>query len=581
MPASAQEPPDFLDSGQPITILSPLPDSIVSAGEPLEISMLLEGFSGLDLRLLLDSADVTSNAEMSSEYVFCLVDSALAAGPHTALFLALSGADTVFAKSWRFAMAPSVAAPDTLADLFPEEGIPKIPFDFSATVGAQYGICGQDTAGLGLSYPVSAYPTAELNASGPLAGGSFNGCLGYDPSYDRYPHGLLQMNAAGMDLSLGEFYPTISELAFSGVTPLGGLLAYQFPGVKVELTGCRTQSADTGFQTFSQFLYGGQVTVDPMDSLRVFAGCLAGFDRAASLPDSVRYKRTVFVYTDTLMGITDSLVTIDSLHPGKNRIWWAGAGYAVRHVAVRMEYAASSFLPDTGGAVSDRAVSLSVHLRFGGHGAEIGFTSFGGGFKSFGNPYLETSKDEFSFTQESRWSERFSTSVDGAVYKVYDDSTGGNSGRLGIGMSFSRGWLAGSSLRFDYSLRPFSAYLSQTRTAAASFSVKAGRVRIAPSYSYSSASSDRRTQSHSVAVELWSRVRYNAQLKFGAQYYQLRDDWGSSDQDKSTPYVKTTWDVGRKNSFDFTVKYISKNDRIDPAKSYRQTLLAGEFTHRF
>jgi hypothetical protein len=580
-PALAQESPDFLDSGQPVTILSPLPDSSVDPGGPLEISLLLEGFSGLDLMLLLDSADVTARAELSSEYVFCLVDSALAAGPHVVSFFALSRSDTVFSKSWQFAMAPAAAEPELPPDLLPTEDSPTIPFNLAATVGTQYGRCSQDTAGLGLSYPAGTYPAAELNASGPLGNGSFNGYLSFDPSYDRYPHGLLQLNAGGLDVSVGEFYPALSELAFSGVSPLGGLVAYQFTRVKLELTGCRTQSADTGFQTFAQYLYGGQVAYDPVDSLRVFAGYLGGFDRAASLPDSVRYKRTLFVYTDTLLGFTDSLLTVDSLHPGSNRILLAGAGYGTRHGAVRAEYAASSFLPDTGGTISDRAVSLSLRVRFSGHGAEIGFASFGDQFKSFGNPYAEASKDEFSVRQESRWSSRISTTVDGAVYQVASDSADGYCHRFGAGLWFGAGRLSSLGVRLDYSSRPYTAYLSQTRTASLTASVAAGPVRISPSYTYSSSSSDRLTQSHNISLELWSRIRAAVQLKLGAQYYQLRDNRNASDQDKTMPYAKLTWDAGRNSCFDFTVKYIAKNDRIDPGKSYRQTLLSGEFTRHF
>lgn len=581
LPALSQEPPDLLGSAQPITILSPLPDSTAPADQPLEISMLLEGFSGLDLRLLLDSADVTAGAELSSEYVFCLVDSALAAGQHTVSLFALSGADTVFATAWRFAIAAAAAEPGLSADLFPEEELPAVPFDVSASVGAQYGMCGQDTAGLGLSYPIGAYPTAELYAAGPVAGGTFNGYASIDPSYDRYPHGLLQLSTSGLDLSLGEFYPAISELAFSGVTPLGALLAYQWPRAKLELTGCRTQSADTGFQTFAQYLYGGQAACDPFDSLRVFAGYLGGFDRASSLPDSVRYQRSVFVYTDTLMGITDSLVTIDSLHTGRNRILWCGAEYAWPRLAVRAEYASSSFLPDTGGTVSDRAGSLSARLRSGGHGAEIGFTSFGGGFRSFGNPYVESSKDELSFRQESRWDGRLSTTVDGAVYTVASDSADGLSHRIGIGLSLASGRLSSSGIRVDYSARPYTAYLTQTRTVTFSATVAAGLVRVSPSYAYSSSSSDRLSQSHTAALELWSRIGKKVQLKLGAQHYRIRDDQGASDQDKSMPYAKLRWDAGRKNSFDLAAKYISKNDRIDPAKSYRQFLFSGQCTRRF
>jgi hypothetical protein len=581
IPAVAQQSPDSLDSGQPVTILSPLPDSSVDPGEPLEISLLLEGLSGLDLRLLLDSADVTAKAEISSEYLFCLVDSAPAAGPHAVSFFALSGSDTVFATTWRFSTAPAAAEPGLPPDLFPPDDYPRMPFDLSATAGAQYAACGQDTAGLGLSYPAGAYPMAEVNASGPLGSGSFNGYMSYDPSYDRFPHGLLQVRAAGLDLSLGEFYPSMSELAFSGVTPLGGLLTYQFPAFGVGLTGCRTQSADTGYQAFSQYLYGCHLTGDAVENTKVGIGVLGGFDRASSLPDSVRFKRSVFIYTDTLLGFTDSIVTVDSLHPGRNSILWTSIEYAGGWVALRLESAMSWFMPDTGGTVTGDAYTLSSRLKFGGHGVELSYSSYGERYKSFGNPYLEPSKDELAVRQESRWTGRFSTTVDGAVYQVGTDSADGYSRRFGAGVWLGAGRLSSLGLRLDYSARPYTASLSQTRTVSLSASIAAGPMRITPCYTYSSSSSDRLTQSHNVSLELWSRVGAVVQLKLGAQYYQLRDNRNASDQDRSMPYAKLTWDAGRKSSFDLTAKYITKNDRIDPGKSYRQALVSSEFTRRF
>jgi hypothetical protein len=446
LPALAQDSTGLLDSGQPVTILSPLPDSTVDPGEPLEISLLLEGFSGLDLRLLLDSADITARAEMTGEYVFCVVDSALAAGLHTVSFLSLSGADTVFAQNWSFTLAPAAAEPESTPDLLPHEDYPAIPFDLSASVGLQYGMCPQDTAGLGLSYPVGTYPAAEMNASGPLGEGSFNGYLSYDPSYDRYPHGLLQLTAGGLDLSVGEFYPAISELAFSGVTPLGGLLTYQFPAFGVGLTGCRTQSADTGYQAFSQYLYGCHLTGDAVENTKVAIGVLGGFDRASSLPDSVRFKRSVYVYTDTLLGFTDSIVTIDSLHPGRNSILWTSIEYSGGWVVLLMESAISWFMPDTGGTVSGDAYTLSSRLKFGGHGVELSYSSFGDRYKSFGNPYLEPSKDELAVRQSSRWTGRISTTVEGAVYRVGTDSADGYSRGSGRGCGLGAGgWPASVS----------------------------------------------------------------------------------------------------------------------------------------
>jgi hypothetical protein len=208
--AVAQAPPDTLDGGQPVTILSPLPDSAVGPDGPLEISLLLEGFSGLALRLSLDSADITVRVEVTSDYLFCLLDSLPGAGTHRVTLLALSGADTVFARSWGFSIVPRAGAADTGA-IFPELGRPAVfPFEAAASLGLQYSSCDQDTAGLGLSTPAGFYPRGDVSISGSAAGGLYNGFLSYDPAYDRSPHGLFQYDAARLRLSLGEFYPELS-----------------------------------------------------------------------------------------------------------------------------------------------------------------------------------------------------------------------------------------------------------------------------------------------------------------------------------------------------------------------------------
>ncbi|MCU0606216.1 MAG: hypothetical protein MUF78_02035 [Candidatus Edwardsbacteria bacterium] len=580
VPAAARDFPAAAPGGSPVVILAPLPDSAAPGGEPLEISLLLEGLSGLDLRLSLDGEDVTARAEITGEYVFCLVDPAPAAGPHTVSFAALDGADTVAVETWPFTIA-AAAPQDSLDDLPSDTTAPPVPFFLSVSAGAQYGACRQDTAGLGLTYPIGAHPVVELSASGPLAGGSFSGYASYDRSYDTSPHGLLQADLPWLELSLGEFYPDVSELAFSGVTPLGGVAAYRWPRAKLGLVACRTQSADTGYQTFSQYLYGAQAEARPLDSLRLTAGYLRGFDRASSLPDSVRYARSVFVYTDTVLGLTDSVVTVDTLHTGRNRILWGGARYGWPRLAVGAEFAAASLLPDTGGAVAGIAYSLAARLRLGRHGVEAALTSVGDDFRSFGNPYAEASRDEFSVRQDSRWNPSLSTAIDGALYTVASDSADGISRRLGAGLTATLGAVRSASLRLEYGARPYTAYLSQTRTASLSGAVAAGTAWISPSYAYSSASGDRLSQSHTAALDLSLAAGTRLRFKPGIQYCQVRDDRGTSDQDKTTLLLGLGWDATAWVTVDLTARHIAKNDRIDPAQSYRQSLFSALLTAHF
>ena len=576
--SAAVEPFIPADAGGPVTILSPLPDSAVAAGEPLEISLLLDGLDGLEHRLFLDGDDVTARAEITGEYVFWLSGEA-AAGPYQAMFLALDGGDTVHAERWTF----TVAEPDTqrLAEPHPAGGLPPLPLEVSVTAGAQYGRCGQDTAGLGLTYPVGAWPAAEFSVSGPLAGGMLSAYAGYDPSYDRAPHGLAQWSAAGFDLVLGEFYPDISELAFSGVTPLGGLLELRRAGLEIALTACRTQAADTGLQSFAQFLYGGQARAALWDSLRLSAGWLGGFDDPSSLPDSVRWKRSVFVYTDTLFGLADSIVSVDSLHPGRNRILWLGAEYAPSRLSLRAEAARSVLLPDSGGAAAGLAFTLSSRFRLGAHRIELGYSSLGDRYQSFGNPYAEPSRNELWLRHQSELGGGLSAELEGAAYEVAADSADGISRRVGAAIGFAGGALRSSSVRIDYQARPYAAYLTQSRSVSLAASVAAGPCRISPSYAYTSSSSDRLTQSHTAAVEIAFPPGRPLGVRLGVQYYQLRDNAGSADQDRMAPYFKCSWRVDPSSTVDFWARHIAKSDRIDPARSYRQSVLALQATRRF
>jgi len=165
--------------------------------------------------------------------------------------------------------------------------------------------------------------------------------------------------------------------------------------------------------------------------------------------------------------------------------------------------------------------------------------------------------------------------ADGSVYKVFTDSTPGNSGRAGIGLAWRSGWLQNLTIRLDYNTRPYQTYRAQGRSLSASSAVALWRARLGSSYSYTSSSTDKTVQSHTAGLEI-SRPLYKQllTLAIGHQYYQLRDDTGNSDQAKNTSYLKASGTVGSKISYDFSARRIQSVDRIDSAGSYRQNVLS-------
>ncbi len=163
-PAAAQADSDALplDEGfEPVTVLSPLPDSAVSGDEPLEVSALLSGTSDMIIKLYLDSIDITAETEASGEYLFYLSPQPLPPGPHALAVSGLVQQDTVLAKVWNFTVLPAELAPEPEA----------MPWDISVdgvlpgtVVYAGYGSIIERKGWDGTSFtddPAGAYRTSE------------------------------------------------------------------------------------------------------------------------------------------------------------------------------------------------------------------------------------------------------------------------------------------------------------------------------------------------------------------------------------------------------------------------------------
>ncbi len=557
-----------------ITVLSPPPDSTLSQDEPLEISLLLSDLQGYSLTLLLDSVDITARAQITDDYLYYLSDFAPQPGQHQIRLTVLSGQDPVFSHSWVFYAPKVLSAPEY-----------ALPWNIWAGLGWQYSDCSADSAGLGLSFPVGFLPKAELSLSGLLGRGNLSGNLFYDPAYDKYAHGQLQFSHPQWELWLGEFYPRLSELAFSGLSPLGGSGTYKNGRLKIDLLACRSQSADTGYQTFAQYIYGGQSILELSDSLIFSAGYFSGSDDPYSLPDSIRYKTSSYVYSDSLLGISDTIISVDTLHPGRNQLMLLSLSFPFKSLLLSGEFIRTRLIPDTGETVYGHGYSAGTKIPRKRQLWEVRYISLGQYFYSFGNPYAEAAKNELSLTQEAKWNKILSTQAYASAYKIFTDSAAGNSYKAGASLRLSNPGpdqcFSGFSLNLEYNLRPYTGYLYQSRSLGVGLNLKWKIIRISPLYSYSASQSDRLTQSHSANLDLNFTASRIWQIHSGYQYYQLRDDLNSVDQLKNTGYLKNTISLGSRLSLELGVKQINKTDRLDLSKSYRQRLAWINLGYRF
>ncbi len=557
---------------QPLVILSPLPDSSLSGDEPLEVSALLSGADGLDIILFIDSVNVTARAELADDYVFYLSPEPPAAGAHRISVYGLSLGDTLWRHSWAFLVNPAPAF----------AGAAAMPWESSIGLGWQHGSCDRDTAGLGLAAPVGHQPSGDAFFSGPLWGGLVQGSISYDRSYDREPHGLLQASLDGLELSLGEFHPGFSSLAFANALPLGLLGRSWFGPVSLDFTACRTASADTALSSFAQYLYGGRAGLSLGDSLSLGLGYLQGRDQPSSLPDSVRYRATTFVLTDTIFGLTDTMVFVDTLRPASNRIGWLSARKAMGRYSLELEAAGTRTYADDGGRSGGWGCLARVGRSSRSLDFSLAYSSTDAGFRSFGSPYLETAKNELEGLLQAGRPGGLRTTLQGNVYKAFTDSAPGLGWGLGAGWGLRAGAFSSLSLRLDYAARPYRAYRYQNRGLSAGLGFSALGARIYASYGYNFSSSPGTTQSHNASAEV-SRPLYRrlATAALGHQYYQARDVSGSSDREKHALTASLSGDLSASLSYRLQARRIAQTDRVDPGQGYRQDLVSANLIVNF
>lgn len=556
----------------PLVILSPLPDSSIEVDQPLDISLLLEGTAGLELRLYLDSLDITPQAQVTDEYLFYLSPVPPSPGRHSLKIILLSQSDTVITHHWSF----SVPAPEAVS-LSSDP-----PLELSVEGGLYFSHCSRDTAGLGLASPAGWHPLGSSYLSAGFWSGRLFSHISFDPAYDRSPHGLAQFQRDVWELSLGEFYPDFSLLAFSGPSPLGMMATRRSGTMRVQGAAGRTQKADTLFQAYEQYLYGGQVDLGPCRSFSISSGFLCGWDRPGSLPDSVRFPTSTFIYDDTLTGLVDTLTTLDTLPSGSNRLWWLGGEYAPGKWHCRTAAAWSGFRPDLSGSyLSDRSFLFGLGRQAGRHYMDIRYFSWGEHYKSFGNPYLEAAKNELLWSLRSCWSVA-SSQADGSLYRVFTDSSDGNSFRAGGALNLASSDRPSLNVRADYYYRPYRWHLVTSRSLSLGAAGRAGPWAWQASLGLSSNSGVSSGQSRNARLALSRRMmRDRLSMQASTAYYWTGWDSGLSSQDLISADLTFGLQLSDQTAIRLALRQLSQWDRVDSLKDYHQQTAVLSFSRRW
>ncbi len=564
--------PDEWPEPASLVILSPLPDSTVSGSEPLEVSLLLAGVENLSIRLLIDGIDVTAATDITCDYLFYLSPHPPSKGTHSISVYGILNGDTLLSENWSF--KATAAAPTDKAE--------KLPWEFSFGLGWRYAGCDQDTAGLGLSVPIGHQPSGQADLFGPLWGGQIQGDVSYDPKYDADPHGLVQLSWKDFEISLGEFYPDISWLAFANALPLGLLGKSRNGPINIDFTACRTASADTMISSFAQYLYGGKFGISLKESLSVALGYLQGYDQPSSLPDSVRFRTTTLVLADTIFGLTDTLVYIDSLHPASNRIGWLSAKKKFGPYWLEIEAAGTRTSADGGQRTSGRGYLARLARHSSDLDISLTYSSTDAGFRSFGSPYLETDKSELEGSLQAAWPRNFRTTLQGSVYQARADSAEGLGWSAGAGGYLSAGIFNSLWFKAEYSRRPYQTYLYQNRSLSAGLCLNLLDIRFQASYGYNSSSSPGTAQSHSISANASRRLyRRLAEASANVQYYQTQSLAVPSHHDKLTLTVSLSGVLAASFGYLLQAGRIMQNDRAEPTKSYRQQTAGAGINIRF
>lgn len=563
-----------------IEILSPGPDSSVPGDQPLEISLLTEESLELSYRLYLDSVEITADCQMAPGYIFYLSAAPWPQGSHRLKVMGIWNGDTLLSRDWSFTIVP----PQEPWSGIEKEALPALNdslWEAAISLGGQYASCSRDTAGLGLIYHLGLLPAGEINLYGPFLGGSLNGNLNYDPSYDRLPHGLMQFSGRHWEISLGEFLPEISQLAFSQSLPLGIYGRRHHGRTLLDLAACRTVSSDTMVKTFAQYLLGGRFGIS-FSQFSFGLGGLGGFDHPGSLPDSVRLQTTTTVYTDTIFGLSDTLVTADTLHPLRNSTLWLWSQGKWRHFDFSLELARSLTVSDTGKDLWGNGLFISCGSQKLGLPFLLSYSYTAVGFRSFGNPFLETGKGQLTAKMDWEGLPGLGLTAELSLYRLWSDASPATGYGITLGLSHRPKNNFEKVLRLQIGHRPYKGYNYELRSLSAMISGSALGFRASLNYSFSQSAATRTSRTHNLGLDLspkfFSRL-LSPTLNCLYSHAQSLED-GSS-QERYNLGCLFSGDISPHLFYNFQARMIMSLNSSDNLPSYQQTVWQLKAGYRF
>ena len=279
-----------------VEILSPLPGEVVAEDTP-QIAALFDPplDEPWDALALLDGADVTELAEITSDlFLFSPVEP-LGTGPHRLTFSALTGTGTV-ETSWVFFVHER-----TWGDGLPEDWI-RSDRPAWTPQDAAWQVAGRMEAGwvkvaaetpavdsvdVFLPYAEVFRPSFDFYVSGVRGAGALLVTARYDPVYSDELDWLVSGGTEKLHVEAGDVFPSLSPTTLNWAVGQGARLSASAGRSTTELVGMRMSEADTlaGFGIYSRFAAGGKQSFDWNERLSASLIYLSVFDREESVTD--------------------------------------------------------------------------------------------------------------------------------------------------------------------------------------------------------------------------------------------------------------------------------------------------------
>ncbi|MCK4410533.1 MAG: hypothetical protein KAW67_10620 [Candidatus Eisenbacteria sp.] len=289
-----------------IEVLSPRPGEVVEEDTPLIAALFDPPLDEpWDALVLLDNADVTELAEVTTDLFLLSPIEPLGTGPHRVTFTAVTIVGAVEA-SWVFYVRERTVGDEPSEDWLwtvqetgtnrrrfePALGPSDAAWQVSGRLEAGWAVVAAETTAVEsvsvfLPYDEVNRPSLDFYLSGVRGAGTFLMTARYNPVYSDELDWLVSGSTERLEVEAGEIFPSLSPTTLNWAVGQGASVSARVGRSATELVGMRVSEADTlaGFGIYSRFTAGGKQSFDWSDRLSASLVYLSVFDREGSVTD--------------------------------------------------------------------------------------------------------------------------------------------------------------------------------------------------------------------------------------------------------------------------------------------------------